>query len=183
MTGYGKASSVYQDKKITAEIKSLNSKALDLSTRITPAYREKEMEVRGMVSKVAQRGKVEFALWIERDEASEATPINGKLLRQYYNEIMEACNEQGLPQPADVWPLLMRMPDVTLSCLPPEVSQWRVVSFSRSAVRSISISFAGSICFHPFVFGDIIAQQSMVLHLTQFRLCATIAEKIMNEKL
>ena len=112
MTGYGKASSVYQDKKITAEIKSLNSKALDLSTRITPAYREKEMEVRGMVSKVTQRGKVEFALWIERDEASEATPINGKLLRQYYNEIMEACNEQGLPEPADVWPLLMRMPDV-----------------------------------------------------------------------
>ena len=62
MTGYGKATAVYQDKKITAEVKSLNSKALDLSVRVAPIYREKEMEVRSMISQAMERGKVKFNL-------------------------------------------------------------------------------------------------------------------------
>ena len=64
MTGYGKASIVFRDKKITAEIRSLNSKLLDLTTRIAPIYREKEMEIRAMISETLERGKVEFCLWI-----------------------------------------------------------------------------------------------------------------------
>ena len=63
MTGYGKAEATIGGKKITAEIKSLNSKALDLSMRLAPVYREKEMELRGLVAAAVERGKVDFSLW------------------------------------------------------------------------------------------------------------------------
>ena len=114
MTGYGKASAVYQDKKITAEIKSLNSKALDLSARIAPIYREKEMEIRGLIASTLERGKVEFNLWIEKEEAGNDTPLNGKLLGAYYQQIHQICEEQSIPEPHDYWLTLMRMPDVML---------------------------------------------------------------------
>ena len=64
MTGYGKAVVAYKGKKINVEVKSLNSKALDLSTRIAPLYREKEMEIRQIVTAKLLRGKVDFAVWI-----------------------------------------------------------------------------------------------------------------------
>ncbi len=64
MTGYGKTTAVVNGKKIHVEIKSLNSKALDLSTRIVPIYREKEMEIRAMISKMLERGKVDFSIWV-----------------------------------------------------------------------------------------------------------------------
>ena len=112
MTGYGKASVVFQNKKITAEIKSLNSKALDLSTRIAPIYREKEMDIRSMISTTLERGKVEFNLWIEKEESVNESPLNGALLGTYYKQIKNICTEQNIPEPQDFWPTLMRMPDI-----------------------------------------------------------------------
>ena len=114
MTGYGKATTVFQDKKITAEIKSLNSKALDLSARIAPIYREKEMEVRSMIATALERGKVEFNLWIEKEETTNESPLNGQLLGTYYQQIKNICTEQHIPEPQDYWLTLMRMPDVML---------------------------------------------------------------------
>lgn len=67
MTGYGKAVTVFGDKKINVEIKSLNSKAMDLSTRIAPLYREKEMEIRNLIAQTLERGKVDFSIWVEKD--------------------------------------------------------------------------------------------------------------------
>ena len=87
MTGYGKASAEFQGKKITAEVKSLNSKALDLSTRVAPVYREKEMEVRAMVTQALERGKVEFNLWIEQQDQADACPINGELAAAYCRQM------------------------------------------------------------------------------------------------
>ena len=112
MTGYGKATAVYQDKKITAEVKSLNSKALDLSVRVAPIYREKEMEVRSMISQAMERGKVEFNLWIEKEETAAETPLNAELMKAYYLQIKKVCEEQQIPEPTDYWTALMRMPDV-----------------------------------------------------------------------
>ena len=74
MTGYGKAVVVFEGKKITAEIKSLNSKSLDLSTRIAPIYREKEMEIRNMIATNLERGKVEFNLWAEKSDSGRKLP-------------------------------------------------------------------------------------------------------------
>lgn len=112
MTGYGKASTVFRDKKITAEIRSLNSKLLDLTTRIAPIYREKEMEIRAMISETLERGKVEFCLWIEREETTQAANINGSLAASYYKQILEVSKTHGIPAPTEPWQLLLRMPDV-----------------------------------------------------------------------
>ena len=115
MTGYGKATAELPDKKINVEIKSLNSKAMDLSTRIAPAYREKEIEIRNEISKVLERGKVDFSLWIEKKETAEnATPINQVLVEGYYKQILAISQNLGIPVPApeDWLQLLLRMPDV-----------------------------------------------------------------------
>ena len=114
MTGYGKASSEYEGKKIVAEIKSLNSKALDLSTRIASLYREKEMEVRALIASRLERGKVEFNLWIEKDEASTVPPINKCVFAAYVDQIRQVSDELNLEMPdgGDLFALVLRMPDV-----------------------------------------------------------------------
>ena len=112
MTGYGKAVVTFKDKKINVEVKSLNSKALDLSTRIAPIYREKEMEIRQLIAAKLLRGKVDFALWIEKDTGVEPTPINAKLVENYYHQIKSISAATGIPEPSDWFYTLLRMPDV-----------------------------------------------------------------------
>ena len=113
MTGYGKAVVTYKEKKISVEIKSLNSKNFDLSTRIAPLYREKEMEVRQTLANLLERGKVDFSLWIEKDAALDATPINVQLLKNYYQQIKNIATEIGIPEPNDWFSTLLHLPDVT----------------------------------------------------------------------
>lgn len=112
MTGYGKSVVTFNEKKIHVEIKSLNSKALDLSTRIAPLYREKEMEIRQTISQTLKRGKVDFSIWIEKDAAADATPINGALVDNYYKQIKAISENTGIPEPQDWFATLLRMPDV-----------------------------------------------------------------------
>ena len=112
MTGYGKAVVNYKDKKINVEVRSLNSKTLDLSTRMAPVYREKEMEVRQLLSKSLVRGKVDFSIWVEKDADVDAAPINGALINNYYNQIKTISANTGVPEPNDWFALLLRMPDV-----------------------------------------------------------------------
>ena len=130
MTGYGKATAELPDKKINVEIKSLNSKAMDLSTRIAPAYREKEIEIRNEISKVLERGKVDFSLWIEKKEAAEnATPINQVLVEGYYKQILAISQNLGIPVPADWFQTLLRMPDVMTKTEIQELTEeeWKMV--------------------------------------------------------
>ena len=112
MTGYGKTVVTYKDKKINAEVKSLNSKQLDLQTRIAPLYREKEMEIRQMIAQTVERGKVEFALWIEKDAGVDATPVNAELMENYYRQLKDISFRTGIPEPQDWMYTLTRMPDV-----------------------------------------------------------------------
>ncbi len=111
MTGYGKTVVAYKGKKINVEIKSLNSKQLDLNTRIAPLYREKEMEIRQMIAEQLQRGKVEFAIWIEKDAATEAAPVNTALMDSYYRQLEGFAKEHQLTG-IDWMLTLTRMPDV-----------------------------------------------------------------------
>ena len=113
MTGFGKATAAYKEKKINVEVKSLNSKALDLSTRITPLYREKEMEIRQFIAKNLERGKIDFSIWIEKDVVADATPINMALVENYYQQIKKISAQTGIPEPADWYATLLRLPDVT----------------------------------------------------------------------
>ena len=112
MTGYGKAVVAYKEKKIHVEVKSLNSKQLDLNTRIAPLYREKEMEMRQMVAEALIRGKVDMSVWIEKDMAADPTPINAALVENYYQQIKDISEKTGIPVPEDWFYTLLRMPDV-----------------------------------------------------------------------
>ena len=112
MTGYGKAVVAYEEKKIHVEVKSLNSKQLDLNTRIAPLYREKEMEMRQMVAEALIRGKVDMSVWIEKDMAVDPTPINAALVENYYQQIKAISEKTGIPMPEDSFYTLLRMPDV-----------------------------------------------------------------------
>ena len=76
MTGYGKAVALYLDRKICIEIRSLNGKAMDLSTRIAPQFKGHEMEIRTLVTSVLERGKVDFSLWVEQSEKADVPSIN-----------------------------------------------------------------------------------------------------------
>ena len=113
MTGFGKATVAYKEKKINVEVKSLNSKTLDLSTRIAPLYREKEMEIRQFIAKNLERGKIDFSIWIEKDVVADATPINMALVENYYQQIKKISEQTGIPEPTDWYATLLRMPDVT----------------------------------------------------------------------
>lgn len=130
MTGYGKAVVTFKEKKINVEIKSLNSKALDLSTRIAPLYREKEMEIRQTVAKSLERGKVDFAIWIEKDAVVDAAPINIALVENYYKQIKAISAQTGIPEPTDWYATLLSLPDVTTKTDTEELTdeEWTVAS-------------------------------------------------------
>ena len=130
MTGYGKATAELSDKKINVEIKSLNSKAMDLSTRIAPLYREKEIEIRNEIAKALERGKVDFSLWIDKKDACElVTPINQDVVVAYYERIRTISETTGIPAPEDWFSTLLRMPDVMTKNDIQELSEeeWKAV--------------------------------------------------------
>lgn len=143
MTGYGKSVAEYKGKRITAEIRSLNSKALDLSTRVAPIYREREMEIRAMVSRRLERGKVDFSLWVEQDEAAEAARVNLPVALAYKNEVAEASQALGIAEPADWWPLLMRLPDVVEKAPQQELTdeEWQVAAGAVEAAIDALVQF------------------------------------------
>ncbi len=134
MTGYGKADAEFQGKKIHVEIKSLNSKALDLTTRVAQLYREKEMEMRAMIQSSLERGKVEFSLWVEKGETVTAASINGNIVAAYAQQIKEISETLGWNFPADPWSVIVRLPEITQSNAAETLSEeeWGVV---RGAVQ------------------------------------------------
>jgi uncharacterized protein (TIGR00255 family) len=143
MTGYGKSVVTYKGKKINVEIKSLNSKTLDLSTRIAPLYREKEMEVRQAITAQVVRGKVDFAIWIEKDAAVDAAPINAALTANYYNQIKTIAQNNGIPEPQDWFATLLRMPDVLTRTEVEELSdeEWQAARCAVDEAIAHLVSF------------------------------------------
>ena len=143
MTGYGKADVHYNGKKIHVEVKSLNSKSMDLSTRIAPLYREKEMELRQLLSKSLERGKVDFTLWVEKDETSAAGTINAEVVANYVAQIRQICKAQSLPEPENVWEVVLRMPEAVQVNTAEELTdeEWQVV------LSAVNEAIAGLVAF------------------------------------
>ena len=131
MTGYGKSETVVGGKKIHAEIKSLNSKSLDLSTRIAPLYREKEMEIRRLIAQHLERGKVDFTLWVEKVADQSAPSINEEVVAGYVDQMKRISEAQGIAMPPmeGLWDVIVRLPDVTLSQTVEELTdeEWTAV--------------------------------------------------------
>ena len=128
MTGFGKVTAELPSKKVTVEIKALNSKQLDLSTRISSIYKDKEMELRSLLLQSLERGKVEFNIFIEYIGKDTPTQINLAAVENYYNQIKEIAEKLNISVPNDWFQTLLRMPDAIKSeTVEPDESEWEVV--------------------------------------------------------
>ena len=128
MTGFGKVTAELPSKKVTVEIKALNSKQLDLSTRIPSIYKDKEMELRSLLLQSLERGKVEFNIFIEYIGKDTPTQINRASVENYYNQIKEIAEKLNISVPNDWFQTLLRMPDAIKSeTVEPDESEWGVV--------------------------------------------------------
>jgi len=128
MTGFGKVTAELPSKKVTVEIKALNSKQLDLSTRIPSLYKDKEMELRSLLLQSLERGKVEFNIFIEYIGKDTPTQINLAAVENYYNQIKEIAEKLNISVPNDWFQTLLRMPDAIKSeTVEPDESEWEVV--------------------------------------------------------
>ena len=139
MTGYGKAFCEINNKKIVVEIKSLNSKQIDLSTRISGIYREKEIEIRNLLINKLERGKVDFSLYIDTSGKESGAKINQAIVKSYYEQLQQLAKETGIPQTQDWMAILMRMPD-TLKTETEELdeNEWKeIVKTINQAVDSV----------------------------------------------
>jgi len=112
MTGFGKAVTELPAKKVTVEIKSLNSKQLDIFTRMPSVYREKEMDIRAALSQALERGKIELTVVVEHIGVESDTKINASMVESYKKQIEEIAGLLKISQPADWFPTLLRLPDV-----------------------------------------------------------------------
>lgn len=120
MTGFGKSNGLYQSKKVSIEIRSLNSKGLDLNLRIPSAYRELESELRKLLGEQLDRGKIDFGIYIESQADQSNGLINTELATLYYQELKK-LNESWSEAPVDYLSLVLRLPEV-LNQQAPEVS-------------------------------------------------------------
>ncbi len=109
MTGYGKATAECTDKKVTVEIRSLNSKNLDINTRIPLLYREKELEIRKLLSERLQRGKVDFSINTESTAANKNQELNHEVIKAYMQEFKEVVSDASN---IELLSIVMRLPDV-----------------------------------------------------------------------
>ncbi len=112
MTGFGKATVIFKNKKITAEVKSLNSKQLDLSIRLPQHYRELELVLRNMIIKSLERGKVDLYIYTEENDDTPKSVLNLPALKAYKQQLQELSEILGIPEPQDWYVTLMRLPDV-----------------------------------------------------------------------
>jgi uncharacterized protein (TIGR00255 family) len=129
MTGFGKVITELSTKKVTIEIKALNSKQIDLFTRIPTIYREKEMEIRSMLSKKLDRGKVEFIITTENIGRDIATKINASVVESYKEQIGEIAGALNINQPEDWFPILLRLPDaIKTEMVEADEAEWLIVN-------------------------------------------------------
>ena len=134
MTGYGKAENqVANNKKIVVEIRSLNSKSMDLSVRIAPQLRSKELDIRALIAQRLERGKIDLSIYyqdaVQGEEASNFAPINREAFAYYYKELTALQQELGWANNQDIVSAILRMPDVTKvpDCGDVSDEEWAVV--------------------------------------------------------
>ena len=129
MTGYGKAECLLADKKLTIEIKSLNSKQLDTNTRLPSLYKEKELEIRQIIASTMERGKVECSFYYELTGETAPGTINEPVVKEYYQQLFKISGELGLQASLELLSTVMRMPD-TIRTEKAELdeSEWSLVT-------------------------------------------------------
>ena len=113
MTGFGKGEAALRNKKITVEIRSLNSKQLDLSLRLPAVYRQSEYEIRNLIARTIQRGKVDVFVTVESQAVETSARINHEVFREYLRQMNDTLSFSGIDAGYDaILPVIMRLPDV-----------------------------------------------------------------------
>jgi len=138
MTGYGKAIAELPQKKITIEIKSLNSKQLDLNTKLPWLYKEKEPEIRNLISQRLDRGKIDFSIYCDMLDDEVVTVINKSAVRYYYNQFKEIAEELKINLDDQIFSAIMKLPD-TLKTEKPEMSDAEWETVRNQIIESISM--------------------------------------------
>ncbi|MFM7814353.1 MAG: YicC/YloC family endoribonuclease, partial [Flavobacteriales bacterium] len=111
MTGFGKAEGIVGSKKLTVEVRALNSKQLDLSVRLPSIYREKEMDVRMYITEHVVRGKVDVLVYYETLEAEKRIALNRPIMEAYFKELKQFSDDMGMSQ-VDILNAIIRIPEV-----------------------------------------------------------------------
>ena len=135
MTGFGKSTCQLPSKKITIEIKSLNSKQLDLNSRVPSAYREAELTWRNILAAKLQRGKVDLSVTVENFGESGLSHLNNDALAAYKRQIEDSALKLGIDVPADWFSILMRFPEVMVSDKDTQIEPEELASV-RAAIES-----------------------------------------------
>ena len=138
MTGYGKATAETSQKKITFEIKSLNSKQLDINTKIPWLYKEKEPEIRNIINQKLDRGKIDLAIYFDILEDEVIPVINKSVVRNYYAQLKEIAEELRINLDDQILTTIMKLPDA-LKTEKPELSQSEWNLASHNLIESINI--------------------------------------------
>lgn len=129
MTGYGKSEAVFENKKIVVEIRSLNSKNLDINTRIAPSYFSKDLQLRQMIAGRVIRGKIDLNIKTEEIDSPQASIINKEVVSSYISQIKQISVNNSIEEPKDWWSVIVRLPGVTQSLTMSDISEeeWNVV--------------------------------------------------------
>ncbi len=129
MTGFGKATAAIPNKKITVEIKSLNSKQLDMSARVPASFREKELELRNILAERIVRGKVELLIYTESVGIETTVSLNIPLMAAYKEQVEEMARQLGIAWPDDWYSVLLRFPETVKSDVPATMSdeEWQTL--------------------------------------------------------
>ena len=128
MTGFGKVTTELPGKKLSVEIKSLNGKQLDVSTRIPNAYRDKEIEIRSLLSQTIERGKVDFSIYLDSGDTNVSSKINQMAVEMYYNQIYDTAQRLQIDLPYDWFSVLLRLPDaVKTEFIELDETEWIIV--------------------------------------------------------
>lgn len=142
MTGFGKAVTELPNKKISVEIKSLNSKQLDLNTKIPATYREKEIEIRNMLSQTIERGKVDFFVSIEHVDTTIPSKINPGIIENYYEQIKEISNKLNIEVPPDCLSVILRLPEaIKTETAELDEAEWNTVKNTISEALKAFVAF------------------------------------------
>lgn len=137
MTGFGKAIVQEGTKKFTVEIKSLNSKQLDLASRVPPSYREQELEIRSLVAKRLERGKVDMNIYIESSTPDNTIAINVERVKDYKQQLSQLATQMGIAEPSDWISVLMRLPDTVKSETPAVASENETAALIEAVRRAL----------------------------------------------
>ena len=136
MTGFGKTEFEVGTKKITLEIKSLNSKQLDINTRVPSMYREKDLEIRRLISEMLTRGKVDFALYLDNLGTESTSRINAAIIKDYYSQLKAVHRELGLTINESIMQSIMRLPE-TVKMVYDELDETEWLTVRENLIKTL----------------------------------------------